>query len=34
VGRADLVLIVSCLLAVTVALGAAASAGTFWAVWS
>jgi len=34
VGRADLVLIVSCLLAVTVALAAAASAGSFWAVWS
>jgi energy-coupling factor transport system permease protein len=32
--RADLVLIVSCLLAVTLALAAAASAGTFWAVWS
>jgi energy-coupling factor transport system permease protein len=34
VGRADLVLILSCVAAVTVALVAAASAGTFWAVWS
>jgi energy-coupling factor transport system permease protein len=34
VGRADLVLILSCVTAVTVALVAAASAGTFWAVWS
>lgn len=34
VGRADLVLIASCVVAVTVALAAAASAGTFWAVWS
>jgi energy-coupling factor transport system permease protein len=34
VGRADLVLVVSCLLAVAVALAAAASAGTFWAVWT
>ena len=34
VGRADLVLIASCVVAVTVALVAAASAGTFWAVWS
>jgi energy-coupling factor transporter transmembrane protein EcfT len=34
VGRADVVLVVSCVFAVTVALAAAASAGTFWAVWS
>jgi energy-coupling factor transport system permease protein len=34
VGRADLVLILSCVAAVTVALVVAASAGTFWAVWS
>ncbi len=34
VGLADLVLILSCVVAVTVALVASASAGTFWAVWS
>ena len=34
VGRPDLVLVIACLLAVTVALVAAVSAGTFWAVWS
>jgi len=34
VGRADLVLILTCVAAVAVALVAAASAGTFWAVWS
>jgi energy-coupling factor transport system permease protein len=34
VGRADLVLILSCVVAVTLALVAAGSAGTFWAVWS
>ncbi len=34
VGRPDLVLVVACLAAVTAALVAALSAGTFWAVWS
>ena len=34
VGRPDLVLVVACLVAVTAALVAAVSAGTFWAVWS
>jgi energy-coupling factor transport system permease protein len=34
VGLPDLVLTLSCVVAVTVALVAASSAGTFWAVWS
>ena len=34
VGRPDLVVVVACLVAVTAALVAAVSAGTFWAVWS